>query len=97
MNTRQTEIVPFPNGDDSLDAAGQAAFVAIQRAPLNAEQATQQVFQMVHKTSLQLPDAEQSWKPHFNGPARKDTAPSRGCTVLKPRSISDFQTASRNI
>ena len=51
-------VVAFPNKEDELDKAGQAACDLVHQAATAAEQKTQHVLTVAHKTSLQLRAAE---------------------------------------
>ena len=47
-------VVAFPNTEDELDKAGQAACDLVHQAATAAEQKMQHVLAVAHKTSLQL-------------------------------------------
>ena len=51
-------VVGFPNKEDELDKAGQAACDLVHQAASKAEQQTQHVLAVAHKLSLQLRAAE---------------------------------------
>ena len=51
-------VVAFPNKEDELDKAGQAACDLVHQAATAAEQKMQHVLAVAHKTSLQLRAAE---------------------------------------
>ena len=51
-------VVAFPNKEDELDKAGQAACDLVHQAASTAEQKTQHVLAVAHKISLQLRAAE---------------------------------------
>jgi hypothetical protein len=51
-------VVPFPQGNDPLDRAGQDVLLKLQRAAQIAQQNTQQAIAVSHKLSVQLRDAE---------------------------------------
>ena len=51
-------LVSFPNKEDELDKAGQAACDLVHQAASKAEQQTQHVLAVAHKLSLQLRAAE---------------------------------------
>ena len=52
-------VVPFPNGGDALDSAGQTIFTLVQRAAAKAEEDAQHGLAMAHKLSLQLLEAQE--------------------------------------
>src|SRR5262245_27860464 len=51
-------VVSFPNKEDEVDKAGQAACDLVHQAASKAEQQTQHVLAVAHKLSLQLRAAE---------------------------------------
>jgi hypothetical protein len=51
-------VVPFPQGNDPLDRAGEDVLLRLQRAAQIAQQNTQQAIAVSHKLSVQLRDAE---------------------------------------
>ena len=53
-----SSVVAFPNKEDELDRAGQAACDLVHQAATAAEQKTQHVLTVAHKISLQLRAAE---------------------------------------
>lgn len=55
----QETVVPFPNGVDAMDAAGQVIFNIVQRAAIRAEQNLQHARGMAHRYSLQLLAAQE--------------------------------------
>lgn len=52
------QIIQFPNGNDTLDRAGQDVLVKLQRAAGIAEQNTQHAVAVAHQTTMQLRVAE---------------------------------------
>lgn len=55
---RPETVVPFPNGADPLDRAGQATCDLVQRAASVAEEQAQLALAAAHKLSVQLRTAE---------------------------------------
>jgi hypothetical protein len=56
--SRPETVIPFPNGGDALDRAGQAACDLVQRAAGVAEEQAQLALAAAHKLSVQLRAAE---------------------------------------
>jgi hypothetical protein len=56
--SRPETVIPFPNGGDALDRAGQAACDLVQRAASVAEEQAQLALAAAHKLSVQLRAAE---------------------------------------
>ena len=55
---RNSEVIEFPNGSDTLERAGQDLLVKLEKAAALAEQNTQQAVSMAHQASMQLRVAE---------------------------------------
>jgi hypothetical protein len=55
---RPETVIPFPNGGDPLDRAGQATCELVQRAASVAEEQAQLALAAAHKLSVQLRTAE---------------------------------------
>jgi hypothetical protein len=51
-------VIPFPQGNDSLDRAAQDVLIKLQRAAQTAQQNTEQAIAVSHKLSVQLRAAE---------------------------------------
>ena len=58
MSEQASSVVVFPNEEDELDKAGQAACDLVHQAATAAEQKMQHFLAVAHKTSLQLRAAE---------------------------------------
>jgi hypothetical protein len=56
--SRPETVIPFPNGGDALDRAGQATCDLVQRAASVAEEQAQLALAAAHKLSVQLRAAE---------------------------------------
>jgi hypothetical protein len=55
---RSETVIPFPNGSDPLDNAGQAALSLLRRAADTAEDNNQYALGVAHKLALQVRTAE---------------------------------------
>lgn len=53
-----SDVIQFPNGNDTLDRAGQDVLVRVQRAAGVAEQNVQHALGVAHQASMQLRVAE---------------------------------------
>jgi hypothetical protein len=55
---RESDVIQFPNSNDTLDRAGHDALVRLQHAAGVAEQNTQHALSVAHQASMQLRVAE---------------------------------------